>query len=276
MDLNARQREALRPCFVAQLETAATASGVELRWLSDGWIALLHGTSRHAAIMGYTFPLNNAAAAELANDKVATFDVLRSAGIPAVQHALLRFNLGTATSAVTDCNKHTLPHLRAPVVIKPLDGSGGKCVRRALSDDDLAHELAALARSHRAVAVSPWIDIDAEVRVVLLDSVVHIAFVKQRPAVGSYREWRHNLRCGALPHIVEFADLPASLTSVARSAAAALGLRFAAVDLVSSDGMWKILEVNSGVCLERFSATSTHHYLLAERVYTQALSAVFT
>jgi len=54
-----------------------------------------------------------------------------------------------------------------------------------------------------------------------------------------------------------------------------LGLRFAAVDLVFAGGIWKVMEINSGVCLERFSATSTRHYVLAEEVYACALSAMF-
>lgn len=72
----------LRPAFVAQLESAAEAFGVELQWVSDQWVALLRQKSRNAVVVGYTFPLNNAAAAELANDKVAAFEMLRSGGLP--------------------------------------------------------------------------------------------------------------------------------------------------------------------------------------------------
>lgn len=265
----------LRPAFAAQLESAATAFGVELRWVSDRWIALLRQDSRNAAVVGYTFPLNNAAAAELANDKVAAFEMLCSGGIPAVEHALVRFEEGSAVADSSAESQMVAPILRAPVVVKPLGGRGGKGVRRVVSDHDISRELAVIARSHRAAAVSPWVDIDAEVRLVLLDGVVLLAFCKERPENPSDDEWRHNLRFGAFPVIWSPLDVPVALSNCARSAAAMLGLRFAAVDLVFAGGIWKVMEINSGVCLERFSATSTRHYVLAEEVYACALSAMF-
>lgn len=264
----------LRPSFVAQLDFAAKAFGIELQWASDSWIALVQKNSQTAAIVGYTFPLNTAAAAELANDKVAAFEMLRSGGISAVEHTLVRFDKSSAGTGASGSSQGVAP-MRVPAVVKPLSGHGGEGVRLAVSDHDLRRELMVLARSYRAAAVSPWIDIDAEVRLVLLDGVVLLAFSKERTTNAGDPEWRHNLRFGASPVILDSANLSAALAISARSAAEMLGLRFAAVDLVSSDGSWTILEINSRVCLERFSATSRRHYLLAEEVYACALAAMF-
>lgn len=181
----------LRPAFVAQLESAAEAFGVELQWVSDQWVALLRQKSRNAVVVGYTFPLNNAAAAELANDKVAAFEMLRSGGLPAVEHTLVRFAKASAAADASVFSQFVAPILRAPLVIKPLDGRGGKGVRRAVSDHDIRRELAVIASSCRAAAVSPWVDIDAEVRLVLLDGVVLLAFCKKRTENADEPEWRH-------------------------------------------------------------------------------------
>lgn len=108
-----------------------------------------------------------------------------------------------------------------------------------MSDHDIRRELAVIASSCRAAAVSPWVDIDAEVRLVLLDGVVLLAFCKKRTENADEPEWRHNLRFGAFPAIVEPANVPVTLSNCARSAAAMLGLRFAAVDLVSSEDSGK-------------------------------------
>lgn len=163
----------------------------------------------------------------------------------------------------------------APVVIKPLTDHGGTYVSRAWVSSEVYRVLAEMAKRYRAVAVSPWVDIETEMRLVLLDGVVLVAFYKERRVSEGAVEWRHNLRLGAIPVIVEAADLPAVATALARAATAMLGLRFAAVDVVRTGGVWKILEVNSGVCLEHFSANSRRHYLLAEKVYVAALAEMF-
>uniref|UniRef100_UPI00053B2C5E hypothetical protein n=1 Tax=Kitasatospora sp. MBT63 TaxID=1444768 RepID=UPI00053B2C5E len=79
-----------RPYFTAQLTRAAALAGADLTWHSRGWVAELRRGGRHTHVVGYEFPLNDAAAAAVAADKVATCAVLAAAGVPAVGHRLLR------------------------------------------------------------------------------------------------------------------------------------------------------------------------------------------
>ena len=60
--------------------------------------------------------------------------------------------------------------------------------------------------------------------------------------------------------------------SLAIRAARAIGIRFASVDVVSVDGRWQILEINSGVMME---SLSKHHPELVYATYTAALDKVF-
>jgi len=53
----------------------------------------------------------------------------------------------------------------------------------------------------------------------------------------------------------------------------ALGLRFASADIVASGDGLTVLEVNSGVCLERFSNSGPDHFRQAAQVYYRALRA---
>lgn len=271
------QWQHMRPAFTGQVESAAAALDIELAWLSHQWIAKLHRPPRTAAIVGYTFSLNNAASAQLATDKVAAYEVLRGAGLAAVEHSLIRFPWSTAgPDEVTGREIVASGALRAPMVIKPHADGGGVDVRRALTATDLRSELAIMATRYRAVAVSPWVIIDDELRIVVLDDTVLLAFSKRRqPAASGAGEWRHNLRFGAVPVIVDVTTLDSSAGELARAAMKTLGLRFASVDVIAVDGTWRVLEVNSGVCLERFSATSARHDALAGEVYQSAIAAVF-
>lgn len=68
--------EPRRAHFRAHIVRACAQSHAEVRWHSDAWIAEVTGADRRFLIIGQTFPLNNAASAHVATDKVATFDLL--------------------------------------------------------------------------------------------------------------------------------------------------------------------------------------------------------
>ena len=56
--------------FASQLTWVANELGIELEWHSANWIAQLRHGAETAYVVGFTFPLNNAASAQLARDKV--------------------------------------------------------------------------------------------------------------------------------------------------------------------------------------------------------------
>ena len=85
-------RNTYRPNFVVQLTSAANSLSVQLAWLSDNYVAVVQDVRGEIMIVGYRFPLNTAAASHMAEDKVATAEVLAHAGVPCVHHALIRFN----------------------------------------------------------------------------------------------------------------------------------------------------------------------------------------
>ncbi|HEY3480685.1 MAG TPA: hypothetical protein VGL02_17460 [Streptomyces sp.] len=78
---------------------------------------------------------------------------------------------------------------------------------------------------------------------------------------------------------------PPALSGLAQRAMRSLGLVFGSVDIVATDADTDtdtgtgsgsgltVMEVNSGVCLERFSGQSEECYAAAERVYAAAVAA---
>ena len=145
----------------------------------------------------------------------------------------------------------------------------------------LTRALIDLRARHHVLAVSPWLDIKQEYRVIVLDHCVQLIFEKVRVAPkgmsqkigGASAEWRHNLRCGSIPVIHTAGEIYDKLSTIALGAVEAADLRFAAVDVVATSSGFAVLEINSGVCLERFSTFGSEHFGRAGQIYLRALAA---
>lgn len=172
--------------LLASLRRYASLRGLHLETLSHDWIAVLKKGERRHLAFGYDLGVNSSTAAKVANDKSATFQVLERAGIPAVEHRVflhprfLRFlpvegNWGGLIAALAD--------FRGDAVIKDNEGTGGMEVHRVRSQMELeqrAHELFQIARG---VALSPYLPIEEETRLVLVDGECPLAYRKQRVSV---------------------------------------------------------------------------------------------
>lgn len=244
------------------------ALGAQITWLSSDYIAAVTCGPRTTMIVGYHFPLNSAAAGALADDKCATADMLAYFDVPHVGHTLIRFDSDGSLAEEVD---RVAGLFGFPLVIKPHRGTGGQGVTRVDSPQAMVAALTCLRVQYEALAACPWVDIDHEYRVVVLDDHAQLIFEKVRAVPGG--EWRNNLKYGSIPVMQTDRGLRGALASIARRATRALGLRFASVDIVASRADLAVLEVNSGVCLERFSAFGTAHFERAGAVYARALLA---
>ena len=162
--------------------------------------------------------------------------------------------------------------------------------------------------SSLGLVISPYVEIEDEVRVILLDGQPMLVYRKQRPQVvgdgvhtlrelataaghdrglselgtrevnavvpkGEQRilNWRHNLDAGAKPVLWRTArsERPAQSSRRSRDA---IGITFASIDVVRVDGEWRVLEINSGVMME---ALAKLHPELVQATYDAALDRVF-
>jgi glutathione synthase/RimK-type ligase-like ATP-grasp enzyme len=80
----------------------------------------------------------------------------------------------------------------------------------------------------------------------------------------------HNLAAGAVPEPLPI-EADHEPTRLALAATAALGLRFAAVDVVRVGGRWRVLEVNAGVMLERYARLAQGGEGQARRIVAAAV-----
>jgi glutathione synthase/RimK-type ligase-like ATP-grasp enzyme len=248
--------------FVALIHEVCANLGAQVEWLSDEWVARIVGDGTHCYIEGYTFPLNNAVAANFCRDKAATYTVLTHNHVPALPHALLRLPADHNTAGMT---QRALALAPLPLVIKPNSESGGRDVFKCISAAELDGAITELAKRYRALAVGPFADITNEYRVVLLDGKPLLSFAKIRPQ----NEWRHNLKHGAVPQMV----YNPTLEKLAITALRAIGGRLGAVDIVETPDGLRVIEINGGIMLERFAQHSAAYKKEALRVYTAIVSA---
>ena len=262
------QWTASRP-FVALINKAAIQAGIQVRWLSDDWIAQLQKAGQVRYIYGSCFPLNNAGASHVAADKVATSIVLREAGVPATAHHLVRFPPSGEVEGAAD---RALACVQPPMVVKPNEESGGVDVHKAESYEEARSIIERLATRYISLAVSPFESIISEHRVVIMDDEPQLCYEKQ---IYPGTDWRHNLGYGATAAIEKSPETVRELTDIAIPAIRAVGGRFMSVDVILTPSGLRIIEINGGVTLDRFASQSQSHEVIAAEIYRKAIVRCF-
>jgi glutathione synthase/RimK-type ligase-like ATP-grasp enzyme len=256
--------------FVQAIRRYCAAHDIAVDIRSGGWlIAMRRGDERHFAF-GYDIGLNSAIAHRLANDKSATAEALALEGVPSIPHHLfLNPKLGKHVVGPTwrDAMLELLADHPQGVVVKPNEGTSGRSVFKVTTEAELDHAVGEVFSMSAGLVISPYVAIEDEVRVVLLDDVPLVVYSKQR---GS--DWRHNLDAGAKPVLMEDGEVSAACAKLAIEAANAIGIAFASIDVVRVDGVWRVLEINSGVMME---ALGKLHPELVQATYDAALDRVF-
>lgn len=237
-----------------------TERGITFDSLSDNWILELTKDGKTRRVIGYNFSLNDAVAAGIAKDKVATHLVLNRAGIPSVRHVLLR-------QKVSDTQKKSIENWEK-IVVKPLEGTSGDGVKLTQSVSEAVQWIE--STEIPAWAASPFVDIKREIRFILLDQKPLVIFEKQAVVVDGLKMF--NLGKGAMP-----TDITPSveLLQLAARAQVALGLRISAVDIIEDmNGEYFVLEVNSGFMMEHYMRVSEQNYQKAVEAYNKIITAV--
>ncbi|SFI86361.1 ATP-grasp domain-containing protein [Bradyrhizobium sp. cf659] len=297
--------------FVQTIRRYCARHGIAVDIRSGGWlIAMRRGEARHFAF-GYDIGLNSAIAHRLANDKSATAEALTLEGVPCIPHHLfLNPSMGAqiAGPGWRDAMLALLAQHPQGVVVKPNEGTSGRAVFKVTNAAELDRAVSEVFSSSLGLVIAPYVEIEEEVRVILLDRKPMIVYRKDRPSVvgdgahtlrelaiaaGHDRQlreletrdvnaivpkgkrrilnWRHNLDAGARPVLIENGEVHAACVRLAVDAAKAIGIAFASIDVVRADGAWRVLEINSGVMME---ALAKLHPELVQATYDAALDRV--
>jgi glutathione synthase/RimK-type ligase-like ATP-grasp enzyme len=256
--------------FVQAIRHYGASHGIDVDVRAGGWlIAMSRGASRRFAF-GYDVGLNSAIAHRLANDKSATSEVLSLRGVPCIAHQLFlnpRLGLNVVGTTWRETMLGLLRDHKQGVVVKPNEGTSGRSVFKVATEAELDHAVDEIFAMSAGLVISPYVAIEDEVRVILLDAVPLVVYSKQRGT-----DWRHNLDAGAKPLLLEDGEVRTACVRLAIDAANAIGIRFTSIDVVRADGAWRVLEINSGVMME---ALGKLHPALVQATYDAALDRVF-
>ncbi len=281
---------------------------------ADDYILLLKKNGGKMYVYGNKFANNSASAEQICDDKAGLSELLDANGIPCVKHTFFGRPGANWYFSDPQKDKEKLVSMlknsRDGLVVKENKGSGGINVFRARTEEELFDAVDRVFAVSPSLAVSPFEHIRHEYRVLMLGNEFRYAFEKIRPCVtgdgkstvnglisakygekftladkrGDYipangedcmPEWRHNLGQGAVPALVEEAELKNKLASLAQRCMTALTLEFASVDIIDTDTGFKVLEINSGVMIDNFSAYSDEYYRLAESGVKAAILKFF-
>lgn len=256
--------------FVQAIKKYCMARAIAVDVRSDGWLIVMQrGPKRHVAF-GYDIGLNSAIALRLANDKSATAELLALSDVACVPHQMfLRPALSSHRSPSQEWERMRDMLAKYPegLVVKPNEGTSGRSVFRVEDEASLQRAVKEIFSSNVGVAISPYVEIEDEIRVILLDGVAHAVYSKQR-----INDWRHNLDFGAHPVLLEQGEAREACVWLAINAAKAIDIRFSSIDVVCVSGRWQVLEINSGVMMEALGRLQPQ---LVYATYAAALDKVF-
>jgi glutathione synthase/RimK-type ligase-like ATP-grasp enzyme len=256
--------------FVDAITKYCARHGISCEVKSQGWLIVMQRDDKRRFTLGYDLGLNSAISHRIASDKAATSDVLAMSGIACVAHTQfsnpLLANYAPASGLHQAMRALLMQHPQG-VVVKPNEGTSGKLVFKITNEAELDGAAREIFTSHLSLAISPYVEIAEEVRVVLIDDTPLVTYAKARGA-----DWRHNLDLGAQPVLLPPGATHDACVALAIRAAKAIGIRFASVDVVRVADAWKVLEINSGVMMETLGK---HHPELVRAVYTAALDKLF-
>jgi len=256
--------------FVQAIRRYCAGRGIAIDVRAGGWLIAMHLGEMRRFAFGYDIGLNSAIAHRLANDKSATAEALTLADVPSIPHHLFlnpRLGPNVVGASWREAMLELLHDHPQGVVVKPNEGTSGRSVFKVTTDAELDHAAGEVFAMSTGLVISPYVAIEEEVRVVLLDGAPLVVYSKQR---GS--DWRHNLDAGAKPVLLEEGEVRTACVKLAIEAANAIGIVFASIDVVRVDGAWRVLEINSGVMME---ALSKLHPELVQAAYDAALDRVF-
>jgi glutathione synthase/RimK-type ligase-like ATP-grasp enzyme len=172
--------------FVTAVQKYCAEHGIAVETRSQGWLMVMQkGPRRHLAY-GYDLGLNSAVTHRIANDKAATAELLEMNGIACVPHAFFPSPaLGEYVPHLGTWETMLGLLLQNPdgIVVKPNEGTSGNFVFRVLTRPALERAVSKIFSLNLNLAISPYLEIKDEVRVILVDNLPVIVYGKSRPGV---------------------------------------------------------------------------------------------
>ena len=172
--------------FIQIIKELCNEMNIYIDILSYDWILKLSKNNKTKYIVANKFDLNTEAIGNIACDKYATFEVLKSNNVPVVEHYML-FNPQNRSAYTNDTflfdllayfNKN-----EQTVVVKPNNGYHGKNVYLCKNQKELFASIYKLFIDNDSISICPYYNIHTEYRVFYLDGSCVLIYGKKKPYI---------------------------------------------------------------------------------------------
>lgn len=173
--------------FFKIIDELCEEKNINQKYLSYGWIRELRKGEKSHYVMRYQFDLNSAISFNIASDKFATYEVLKSNNVPTIEHKMI-FNPETRShyyeKKFINQTKELLKKNNNKIVIKANNSSQGKDVYYCSSEEEIEKVVSQLfLEKNDTLSACPFLNIDFEYRVVYLSEEVLFIYKKRKPFV---------------------------------------------------------------------------------------------
>jgi glutathione synthase/RimK-type ligase-like ATP-grasp enzyme len=172
--------------FVSAVQKYCAEHAIAVETRSQGWLMVMRKGPRRRLAYGYDLGLNSAVTHRVANDKAATAELLEMDGIACVPHAFFPSPAlsGYVPAAGTwEAMLDLLQQHPGGIVVKPNEGTNGNLVFKVLGRPGLERAVSEIFSLNLNLAISPYLEIKNEVRVILVDDRPVIVYGKSRPSI---------------------------------------------------------------------------------------------
>lgn len=173
--------------FFKIIDEICEEENIKQNKLSYNWIRELKKDNKTHYIMSYQLDLNTANAYNIAHDKFATYDLLKSNNVPTIEHRMI-FNPKTRSKFYTEKfikdAEELLLENNNKVVIKANESCEGRDVYFCSSKQEIENVVNKLFNENKdTLSACPYIDIDYEYRVIYLDNEILYVYKKKKASV---------------------------------------------------------------------------------------------
>lgn len=266
--------------FVEVLKEICSEEGFRLQVFSHEWLCKITDpkTGKSTWTEGYNFDLNSGVKYLTLYDKVFTSTVLQDADVPCVPHYLVIKEDWRKFLNIEETWQHDLENAlektSLPAVIKLNNGSQGNDVYLCETKREVENIVNVL-KNKASLCISKYYESEFEYRFYILENEVLFAYKKIKNK-NLPDAWQHNLSQGASAELIKKSAGKieveyGKLEKLAKGAFQALGLRCAAVDMLGTKEGYKVIEVNNGIMMDSFAATSNEYYNIAKEAHRKML-----
>lgn len=190
--------------FHAMIRELCSEMNIKMEKLSYDWVLQLSKDGKVRHITRNHMDINPQATGDIANDKYATYEVLKSQNVPVIEHKMIfdsarrnKYILeeGVWTTVISEFEKNGC------LVVKPNNGWEGRGVSLCHTLKETEAAIQKLFKTQASVSICPYCDIKTEYRTFYLNGEILLIYGKTKPFVIGDGE-------ASLGELIEKLDLP--------------------------------------------------------------------